>query len=177
MPGADATAMSEPALKRAELALVLSHNFTYYAPVEVFGLPLTHPQAVAFGSALTGPSELEWPVTYLHMSNSVKDRLELDADHIITKRVRVAPLHGVLLYDGQTLRYRHLAHEPSVVAEPRRDSIIVTDAGHTVDLALGQTVGFGMTTDGFGEIMWWYYLRVHSLTGLRQKSRSARSHH
>ncbi|HUW84621.1 MAG TPA: hypothetical protein VMZ31_17710 [Phycisphaerae bacterium] len=168
--------MSEPALKHAEPALVLSHNFTYYAPVEVFGLPLTYPQAVAFGSALTGPSEMAWPVTYLHMSRNVQDRLELNAQHIITKRVRVAQLHGVLLYDGQTLRYRHLGHEPSVIAEPRRDSIIVTDAGGTVDLTLGQTVGFGMTTDGFGEIMWWYYFRIHSLAALRQQSRSARSH-
>jgi len=166
--------MSGPTLTGTELAVVLSHNFTYYAPVEVFGLPLTHPQAVAFGSALTGPSELQWPVTYLHMSRTVEDRLELDVEHNITKRVRVAPLHGALRYDGQTLHYRHLGGEPSVIAEPRRDSIILTDVGRTVDLVLGQTVGFGMTTDGFGEIMWWYYFRIHSLTVLRQRGRGAR---
>jgi hypothetical protein len=165
--------MSEPALKRAEFALVLSHNFTYYAPIEVFGLPLTHPQVVAFGSSLTGPPQMEGPVTYLHMTRNVQDRLELNADHIISKRVRVSQLHGALLYDGHKLRYRHLGREPSVIAEPRRDSVIVTDAGHTVDLGLGQTVGFGMTTDGFGEIMWWYYFRIHSLVALRQQARSA----
>ncbi len=167
--------MSEPAPKRAEFALVLSHNFTYYAPVEVFGLPLTHPQIVAFGSALTEPSQMEGPLTYLHMTRNVQDRLELNAEHIIGKRVRVAPLHGALLYDGQTLCYRHLGHEPSVIAEPRRDSVIVTDAGRSVDLTLGQTIGFGMTTDGFGEIMWWYYFRIHSLAALRRQARSARS--
>jgi len=155
---------------------MLSHNFTYYAPVEVFGLPLTRPQVVAFGSSLTGPSEMEELGTYLHMSRSVQDRLELNVEHIIGKRVRVAEFHGALLYDGQTLRYRHLGREPSVIAEPRRDSVIVTDAGYTVDLSLGQTVGFGMTTDGFGEIMWWYYFRIHSLAALRQQARSARLH-
>jgi len=153
---------------------MLSHNFTYYAPIEVFGLPLTRPQVVAFGSSLTGPPEMEELGTYLHMSRSVRDRLELNAEHIISKRVRVAEFHGAMLYDGQTLRYRHLGHEPSVIAEPRRDSVIVTDAGHTVDLSLGQTVGFGMTTDGFGEIMWWYYFRIHSLAALRQQARTAR---
>jgi hypothetical protein len=167
--------MSGPARERAAFALVLSHNFTYYAPVEVFSLPLTRPQVVAFGSALDGPSEMEGSLTYLHMTRNVQDRLELNAEHIISKRVRVAPLHGALLYDGQTLRYRHLGRDPSVIAEPRRDSVIVTEAGHTVDLGLGQTVGFGMTTDGFGEIMWWYYFRIHNLVTLRRQARSVRS--
>ena len=169
--------MSEPALRRAEFALVLSHNFTYYAPIEVFGLALTHPQVVAFGSSLTGPSEMEGPVNYLHMTRNVQDRLELNAEHVISKRVRVAEFHGALLYDGRTLRYRHLGREPSVIAEPRRDSVIVTDPGHTVDLSLGQTVGFGMTTDGFGEIMWWYYFRIHGLAALRQQARAAQPSH
>jgi hypothetical protein len=73
-----------------------------------------------------------------------------------------------LIYRNEELSYHHLSAEPTVIAEPRRDSTIVKEPGKSVELSIGQTVGLGMTTDGFGEIMWWYYFRIHSLASLKR---------
>jgi hypothetical protein len=165
--------MAEPPQRIRDPVIVLSRNFTYYAPEEVLCLPLRDPQAVVFGSAPQADIDLGLPVIYLQLSQNVEDRLEVDAESVIEKHVRVAPLHGSLIYRDSALGYVHLGSEPSVIAETRRDSVIIAQPQQGFELTTGRTVGLGMTTDGFGQMMWWYYFRIYSLAALKLQVRPA----
>jgi len=151
--------------------VVVSHNFTYYAPEEVMAVPLRRPTIITFGSRPASRMPTNLPRIHLLLPEVVEDRLREDAASIVQKHVKVAPLHGALIFRDRMLFYKHLCDLPTVVAERILDAQPIVAPGTVVRLHRGQTIGLGLTSDAFGGIMWWYYLRVYSLRQLKKAAR------
>jgi len=151
--------------------IIVSQNFTYYAPEEKMAVPLRRPTIITFGSAPAEPLQTHLPRIHLILPERVHDRLEANAECTVQKRVQVAPLHGAIIFRDARIYYKHLSDSPTVVAERILDATPIDKPSVVVQLHRGQTIGLGMTTDAFGGILWWYYLRVYSLQQLRRSVR------
>lgn len=154
--------------------VVLSRNYTYYAPEELLCVKLTDPMVLSFGTS--GSVSLRQSIRHVHLqlSSVVKDRVDVDDEQMVSKTVRLARAHGALLFQNGKLVYKHLCTAPTIIAERVFDPTMIESPSETVELTLGKSVGFGQTQDVFGELMWWYYLRLYTLSQLQRMARKAR---
>lgn len=155
--------------------LIVSHNFTYYAPEEIMAVPLDRPTIVTFGSRPSPQANTTLPRVHLVFPELVQDRMENDLDCTVQKKVAVADLHGAILFRDNTLIYKHLSEQPTVVAERIFGSKVLNRPHAVMPIRRGQTIGFGAGTDAFGGLLWWYYFRIGSLSQLKQSAANRRS--
>jgi hypothetical protein len=135
---------------------------------------MTDPMVLSFGTSGSVSIRQSMRHVHLQLSSVVQDRVETDEQETVSKTVRLAKAHGALLFQGGRLRYKHLCTAPSIVAERVFDPRLVESPGDVVELALGKSVGFGETQDVFGEVMWWYYLRLYTMGQLKRMARKIR---
>jgi hypothetical protein len=154
--------------------IVLSRNYTYFPPEELLCVQMSDPMVLSFGTSGSVTIRQSMRHVHLQLSSVVQDRVETDEHETVSKTVRLAKAHGALLYQGGRLRYKHLCAAPSIVAERVFDPKLVEAPGEVVPLALGKSVGFGETQDVFGEVMWWYYLRLYTLSQLKRMAAKIR---
>jgi hypothetical protein len=154
--------------------IVLSRNYTYYAPEELLCVEMQDPMVLSFGTS--GSVSLKQPMKHVHLqiTSMVADRVEMDEEQTVTKKVKVAKVHGALLFNEGKLFYKHLSTSPTIIAERVFDPTLVEAPNELFELELGKSVGFGQTQDVFGEVMWWYYLRLYTKSQLRRMARKAR---
>ncbi len=148
--------------------LIVSHNFTYYAPEGIMAVPLSEPTTVTFGRKPCSDVRTRSKHVHLVLPDEVQDRMASMTDRMAGKHVDVADLHGAIIFDGNTLFYRHLGDQPTVLAQRILASRIITQADAVLPIGRGQTIGFGASTDAFGGPLWWYYFRITSLRHLKQ---------
>lgn len=149
--------------------LIVSHNFTYYAPEEIMAVPLDRPTVVTFGTQQADQVRTRSHHIHLVFPDKVQDRLQDRVYRTVEKSVNVAPMHGAILFRDHTLFYKHLGEQPTVLAQRIMASRIITKPGATLPICPGQTIGFGATTDAFGGPLWWYYFRVGSLRQIKKQ--------
>jgi hypothetical protein len=156
--------------------VVLSRNFTYFPPEELLCVQLSDPMVLSFGTS--GSVSLRQSIRHVHLQlpSVVRDRVEMAADEeqTVSKTVRLAKAHGALVFQRGKLRYKHLCTAPTIVAERVFDPTLIESPNEIVELTLGKSVGFGQTQDVFGEVMWWYYLRLYTLGQLKRLARKIR---
>lgn len=148
--------------------LVVSHNFTYYAPEEMMAVPLSRPTVLTFGTKQSARINTQFAHIHLVFPREVEDRMLERDDHVTTKHVDVADLHGAIIYRDDMLFYKHLGNQPTVLAEKIMGSWIITKPGSILPIRRGQTIGFGASSDAFGGRLWWYYFRKTSLHHLKE---------
>lgn len=154
--------------------LIVSHNFTYYAPEEIMAVPLGRPTIVTFGTKPAGDVQTQLPHTHLIFSQDVQDRVLNNGNRLSTKRVDVAEMHGAIIFRENMLFYKHLGEQPTVLAEKILGSRIIMRPGTVIPIRRGQTIGFGASSDAFGGRLWWYYFRMTSLRQLKQQTFQSR---
>ncbi len=155
--------------------LIVSHNSTYYAPEEIMAVPLSGPAIITFGSRPATQTKTQLPRIHLELPAVVQNRFGYDSDSTFTKQVDLGELHGAILFRDNTLVYKHLCEQPTIIAQRILAARSITKPGTVVPLCRGQTIGFGASTDAFGEVLWWYYFRVTSLSNLKSRLAARRA--
>ncbi len=149
--------------------LIVSRNSTYYAPETMMAVPLPGPSLVTFGSQATVQVKTQMAHIHVELPEQVEDRVGGADDLCFRKHADLGELHGAVIFRDNTLVYRHLCEQPTVIAQRILSSQVIARPGVTLPIGRGQTIGFGQSTDAFGEILWWYYFRVASLAQLKAK--------